>query len=157
MLAVIRRLAVTSDLESEIGLPDRPAAKCSGFMPSPDLPSPVSADLFDRALYQQLSEIIGVAMIELVEDFIDSCKRFDARLVETVAAGNPSGFRELCHEIKGSAAMLGFTGLSRLAAEWESGAISGEMPSAFDASTRFKTMVEASRVMVAGIQARGEG
>ncbi len=96
-------------------------------------------------------------MIELVEDFLDSCKRFDARLVETVAAGNPSGFRELCHEIKGSAAMLGFTGLSRLAAEWESGAISGEMPSAFDASTRFKTMVEASRVMVAGIQARGEG
>jgi hypothetical protein len=58
---------------------------------------------------------------------------------------------------EGSAAMLGFTGLSRLAAEWERGSISGEMPSASDASTRFKTMVEASRVMVAGIQARGEG
>jgi predicted NAD/FAD-dependent oxidoreductase len=31
------------------------------------------------------------------------------------------------------------------------------MPSASDASTRFKTMAEASRVMVEGIQAREEG
>lgn len=126
-------------------------------MPPPDLSSPGPADLFDRALYQQLSEIIGVDMTGLVEDFLDSCKRFEARLVETLAAGNPSGFRELCHEIKGSAAMLGFTGLSRLAAEWERGAVRGTLPSAADAATRFKTMVEASRVTVAAIQARGEG
>ena len=125
-------------------------------MPAPDIPSPGPADLFDRALYQQLSETIGVAMIELVTDFLDSCKRFEARLVETVAAGSQSGFRELCHEIKGSAAMLGFTGLSRLAAEWESGVTRGELPSASDATTRFKTMVEATREIVADIPARRE-
>lgn len=119
--------------------------------------SPVALDLFDRAFYQQLSGILGGEMMELVTDFFDSCKRFETRLVEITGEADKSGFRELCHEIKGSAAMLGFTGLSRLAAEWERGSISGEMPSASDASTRFKTMVEASRVMVAGIQARGEG
>ena len=96
-------------------------------------------------------------MTGLVEDFLDSCKRFEARLVETAVAGNQSGFRELCHEIKGSAAMLGFTGLSRLAAKWEDAALNGELPSASDAASRFNAMVEASRRIVAEIPTPGKG
>ena len=126
-------------------------------MEKSDLPSPVGTDLFDWAVYQQLSEILGGDTIKLVTEFLDSCKCFETCLARIIGEKDKSAFRELCHEIKGAAAMLGFTGLSRLAAEWENGVISGEMPPASSAITLFKTMTEATRAAVAVIPTRGEG
>ncbi len=126
-------------------------------MASSDLLSLGAVDLFDRAFYQQLSGLLGSDMTKLVTDFFDSCNRFETRLVEITGGADKCAFRELCHEIKGSAAMLGFTGLSRLAAEWENGVISGELPSVSEVTTRFKTMVEATRATVAGIPVLHQG
>ncbi len=123
-------------------------------MTTPDSVPSGALHLFDRAFYRQISGILGDSITELVTDFRHSCKRFESRLVETSGEPDPRAFRELCHEIKGSAVMLGFTGLSRLAAEWEDGAVRGVLPSASDAAIRFKNIVEASGLIVADIPPR---
>jgi len=90
-------------------------------------------DLIDHGQYQVMLEMLG-------EDFSVNSEGIANRMAALVEAGDASALRELFHEIKGSAALLGFKGISAHAAACENLAVEGQIPDAV-ALQKFGTLL----------------
>lgn len=108
--------------------------------------------LMDAAHYQAMKDALGGDFSSLVGDFFDDCPRFCSGLESLAAAGDADGFRELSHELKGTSSMLGFSGISRCAAEWEMMAKDGQVPASDCVGERLTLLVEGTGRQVAGLQ-----
>ena len=104
--------------------------------------------LIDQTQYQSMAYAIGEAFCGLVTDFLVNCGEFETRLSNQAVAGNADAFRELCHEIKGSAALLGFSGISSCAAGWENGARNGKVPAVATVHETFPRLVADTRALI---------
>jgi len=101
--------------------------------------------LIDLRQYQAVSDALGSDLASLVTEFFSDCEGFAASLAARAAAGDAAGFRELCHEIKGAAAQLGFCGISACAARWETLSAGGEMTGIAGVAEAFLPLVAQTR------------
>jgi len=104
--------------------------------------------LIDKPQHQSMADALGEAFDSLVADFLGNCGEFETRLSNQAVAGNADGFREICHEIKGSAALLGFSGIASCAADWENGARNGKVPPVAVIQEVFSRMVEDTQTLM---------
>ena len=101
--------------------------------------------LVDRAQYLAILHALGGNLDQLIHEFFSDCERFSQRLVGLATAGDITGFHEVCHEIKGAAAILGFTGISGCATRWETLSASGRLPQLEIIKGEFSNFVEATQ------------
>ncbi|MGD7653717.1 MAG: Hpt domain-containing protein [Verrucomicrobiales bacterium] len=104
-----------------------------------------SGELFDLGQVKMMKDALGDDFTDLALEFFVDCGRFASGLVAAVEAGDVSGFRELSHEAKGAAAMLGFSGISGCAGGWEQVAKDGGLPDLESVREQFPQLVEATR------------
>jgi HPt (histidine-containing phosphotransfer) domain-containing protein len=97
--------------------------------------------LIDARQYQIMAGALGNSFEELLVDFFGECERCSIGLVESAEAGDAAGFREFCHETKGSAGMLGFRAIANCAADWETLANDGKVPDSGIVAERFPPLV----------------
>lgn len=95
-----------------------------------------------------MSDALGEAFQALVSDFFNDCGSFTICLAELSAKDDAGGFRELCHEIKGAAGLLGFSALSKCAANWEEHSRNGEVPGSAEVGEVFTRLVTETRTLV---------
>ena len=103
------------------------------------------APLVDAAHHQTMKDALGEDFATLVADFFADCPRFSSGLTTLAGAGDADGFRELSHELKGASALLGFSGISSCAAEWETMAKTGQVPDPAAIDERLPRLVEETR------------
>lgn len=106
---------------------------------------PNQSPLLDPVQHQMMADALGEAFNAVAGEFFNECRRFATGLAEAAESGDASGFRELCHEIKGASALLGFSGISTCAAEWETMAKDGQVPDPGSVRERFPCLVEDTR------------
>ena len=97
-------------------------------------------DLIDHGQYQVMLEMLGEDFSAFVREFFQNSEGLVNRMAALVEAGDASALRELFHEIKGSAALLGFKGISAHAAACENLAVEGQIPDAV-AVQKFGTLL----------------
>jgi len=97
-------------------------------------------ELIDRGQYQTMLEMLGGDFSTIVHEFFQNSEGFSKRMAALAEAGDAPNSLELFHEIKGSAAMLGFKGISQHAAAWENLALEGRIPDAA-AMQKFGTLL----------------
>ena len=105
--------------------------------------------LMDVSHYRTMKDALGEDFAELVADFFTDCSRYSAGLTSLAEAGDADGFRELSHELKGASALLGLSGISTCAAEWETMAKDGKLPDTGLIRDRFPSLVEETRKQIA--------
>ena len=109
---------------------------------------PGQTPLIDKTQYQSMADALGEAFGDLVAGFLRDCGNFETRLLEQASVGNAGAFRETCHEIKGSAALLGFSGISACAAGWENDARNGQVPAMPVVQETFSRLVSDTRTLI---------
>lgn len=109
---------------------------------------PNGSPLLDSTQHQMMADALGDAFSTVAGDFFSECAHFATGLAETAGSGDVCGFRELCHEVKGASAMLGFSGISTCAANWETMANDGQVPDPTLVRERFPNVVEETRRLV---------
>jgi HPt (histidine-containing phosphotransfer) domain-containing protein len=104
--------------------------------------------VMDVSHYRTMKDALGDDFAALIADFFADCSRYSAGLTSLAEAGDADGFRELSHELKGASALLGFSGISACAAEWETMAKEGKLPDTGLIRERFPRLVEETRKQV---------
>lgn len=104
--------------------------------------------VMDISHYRTMKDALGGDFATLVADFLTDCNRYSTGLTSLAEAGDADGFRELSHELKGASALLGFSGISACAAEWETMAKEGNLPDTGLIEDRFPSLVEETRRQV---------
>lgn len=101
--------------------------------------------LVDRVQYLSILNALGGDLDQVILDFLTDCERFARQLAECALVADSAGFREVCHEVKGASAILGFTGIANWAAGWSRSAKTGHFPTGEEVAGEFTTLVEATR------------
>lgn len=114
-------------------------------MPSGKLLERNEIPLVDRVQYLLMLHALGGELDQVILDFLADCEKFLKRLVGLAQAADVAGFRELCHELKGSAAVLGFTGIAGCAARWEKSATAGRLPAVSAVEGELSNLLEATQ------------
>jgi HPt (histidine-containing phosphotransfer) domain-containing protein len=105
------------------------------------------APLIAMGHYQSMSDALGDAFQTIIADFFRDCGGFAIRLEEYSGEGRIGELRELCHEIKGAAALLGFRGLADFAAAWETAAGIGKLPDNARIPESFRRLVTETKLL----------
>ena len=106
------------------------------------------ASVMDVSQYRTMKDALGEDFAALVADFFTDCRRYSAGLASLAEAGDADGFRELSHELKGASALLGLSGISTCAADWETMSKDGNLPDTGLIRDRFPSLVEETRKQV---------
>lgn len=112
--------------------------------------TPDSGPLINPKQYQDMMDALGDDdFFVFVTEFFESCDdAFSKRLADLSNAGVAEPFFELCHEIKGAAGLLGFSGIADCAAAWEAAAKDGHVPGSGEVLERFNLLVGQSKDFV---------
>jgi HPt (histidine-containing phosphotransfer) domain-containing protein len=104
--------------------------------------------VMDTSQHQMMKDAVGEDFMALIADFFTDCNRYANDLTALAEAKDANGFFELSHELKGSAALLGFSGISACAACWESDARNGQVPEVAWVKETFSRLVTDTRAVI---------
>lgn len=89
--------------------------------------SPAPADALDVAALNELKDMLGDALAEIVESFLEGLDAEVAAIGQALAVGAPA-VRAAAHSLKGSAGNMGARALAGAASAIEKTAVEGDVP-----------------------------
>lgn len=114
-------------------------------MKSQDPTQENATPLVDTIQYRRMLAALEDSFPIIISGFFDETDRFTSEFIALTENEDRPGFQRLCHEIRGAASSIGFSGISAFAKKWEEKSGEGDLPAKAELTATFIHLIEETR------------